>query len=81
MAPGKRTRGRGKSGSSTTSSDLGGLVKWRSGKEEAEQRRPLGFRRRWRRRDGLSRGLGFKEGERVLLGFKVGLWLREEGGD
>lgn len=79
IAPGKRTKGRGKSGSSTTSLDFGGFVWCFSEKEEAEQRREVGFPRRkvWREVGlGERNCKGFK-GERMLLflllGFKVGL--------
>lgn len=80
IAPGKSTRGKGKSGSSTTSSDLGEPVWCLSGKDEAEQLRVLGLWRRrkwWRSEDINLLGLGFK-GEQMVLGFKPRLWVRDE---
>lgn len=75
MAPGKRTKGRGNKGSSTTSSDLGELALCFSEKDDAEQRRremDLRRRRWWRTRrcccvDVEEGILGFKKSE---AGFK-----------
>lgn len=71
LAPGKRTSGRGKRGSSTTS--LVGEPVWCfGGNEEAEHRKELCFHRR------LS--VDGREGRRSFgVGFKEKLWLNKKG--